>query len=101
MAVASRDNPSYFGLTWAAAILAFVFYPMTLAPVGSFTNGGALGLISILLALCLAWLALGLNTANSRLWMALQIPITALITYLAISESAIQFMLGPERWLWR
>jgi hypothetical protein len=73
---------------------------MTVAPVGPSSNGGVLGLLSILLALSLTWLAFGLNRSHPRVRMALQLPITAFITFGEIRECVTQYMLGPEHWFW-
>jgi hypothetical protein len=83
-----------------ATIAAFVLYPMSLAPAGPATNGGLIGIVSILCAVLFSWLAFALNTSHPRLRIAVQLPLTALITYLAINEAVTQYLLGPEHWLW-
>src|SRR5262245_23946655 len=91
---------SFLGLTGVAATLAFVFYPMTLAPLGPWTNGGVLGIGSLLLATIAAWSGFGLNKSRPVARIAVQLPITALITFMAIREAVIQYQIGPGRWLW-
>lgn len=95
-----NDCPSYLGLTAADAIWAFLFYPLTLAPLGPSTNGGALGLLSIFLALGFSWAAFSLNRSHPVVRMAIQLPVTACITFGAIYEAVTQYMLGPELWFW-
>jgi hypothetical protein len=96
----AAQQESYIGLTFTAMVLAFGFYPTTLAPIGAYTNGGALGLTSLLLAVLLSWAAFALNRTHGRIRVALQLPITSIITYLAIHEAVIQYTLGPEAWFW-
>jgi hypothetical protein len=71
-----RTQESFLGLSVAAAIIAFGFYPMTLAPIGPLTNGGALGLTSISLALLLAWSAFMLNCTHRLTRIVIQLPMT-------------------------
>ena len=80
-----------FGSTAAVVVLAFLFYPMTLAPLGNDTNGGTLGLGSLVVASALAWRAFLFNTINPWLRRLVQIPLTAIVTYMVIAEVVVQY----------
>jgi len=76
--------------TIVALGLAFIFYPMTLVPLGNATNGGILGLVSLIIASGLAWYAFTLNTINPWLRRLFQLPLAAIITQLLIDEVVVQ-----------
>jgi predicted membrane-bound spermidine synthase len=94
------DENSWSSLSYLAAIFAFLLYPLSVAPMGPYSNGGALGLIFIFLALGATWTAFALNRSNPKTRMAIQLPLTALITFLAIREAVTQYQLGPDHWFW-
>jgi predicted membrane-bound spermidine synthase len=93
------DENSWISLSYLGAIFAFLLYPLFLAPLGPATNGGALGLIVILLAAGFTWTAFALNRSHPKARMAIQLPMTALITFMAIKEAVTQYQLGPDNWL--
>jgi len=93
-----RQGSALAGSTVLAAILAFLFYPTTLAPLGSHTNGGALGLAALVIASALAWYALLFNRRDRWLWWCVQLPLAAFITCMAIAEALVQHRSG--HWLW-
>ncbi len=84
--------------TVAAAVIAFLFYPMTVAPLGGASNGGALGLTALTISLVLSWRAFALNRVSPWLRRLIQLPIAALVTYLAIADALTQYRSGS--WLW-
>ena len=83
------------GDTAAAVTLAFLFYPMTIAPIGVASNGGVLGLGSLIVASFCAWRALALNLRSAWLRRLLHIPLAAFITYMAIQDAFVQLV-----WWW-
>ncbi len=92
-------SSSRFGDTVAAVLLAFLFYPMSIAPTGVFSNGGLIGICSLVAAAFFSWRAFLLNRRSSWLRRLLQLPLAALLTYLAIREAFVQFLSGHALWL--
>ena len=92
-----RDS-AFLRSTIAAAVVAFLVYPMTVAPLGGLSNGGAAGLFLLVVAAGLAWRGLILNTVDARLRRCVQVPLTAIITYLVIADAVAQYRSG--HWLW-
>jgi len=88
------DENSWVSLSQLAAIFAFLLYPASLAPLGPDTNGGALGLFFIVAASVTTWTAFATNRSNPKARMLVQVPLTALITFLAIKEAVTQYQLG-------
>jgi len=78
--------------------IVFVFYPMILASLGNHTNGGALGLGSLLIASVLSWRAFLCNRKTPWMRRLVQMPLTAFLTYLVIAEAVAQYRSG--KWLW-
>ena len=76
------DENSWISLSYLSGISAFLLYPSFLAPIGPNTNGGALGLLAILLATGFTWIAFALNRSRPKPRVAIQLPMTALITFL-------------------
>ena len=93
-----RPASAYYGSTIAAAAIVLLFYPMTIAPVGALSNGGALGLGSLVIAAGFAWRAFMLNRVDRWLRRYVQLPITACVTYMAIADAIAQYRAG--HWLW-
>jgi hypothetical protein len=95
----STFEESYFlGSTLLALAIICVFYPMTIAPMGGLSNGGALGLGSLVIASALAWRAFIFNRDSRWLRRFVQLPLTAMATYLAIAEAVAQYR--SWHWLW-
>jgi len=98
MAIGEKQKSSRVGLTAVAAALAFGFYPMTIAPTVNLSNGGALGIASLVGASVCAWYAFACNRVDSKLRVTVQLPLTALVTYMTIAEAVTQYRSG--HWLW-
>jgi hypothetical protein len=98
MAEREKQKSPRIGLTVGAVALAFVFYPMTIAPTGSLSNGGALGIVSLAGASVMAWYAFSCNRVNRALRVTVQLPLTAVVTFMAIAEAVTQYWSG--HWLW-
>ena len=92
------QESAFLGSTFAAAGIVFVFYPMILASLGNHTNGGALGLGSLLIASVLSWRAFLCNRKTPWMRRLVQMPLTAFLTYLVIAEAVAQYRSG--KWLW-
>jgi hypothetical protein len=73
---------------------------MTIAPIGWASNGGLLGLGSLVAASIFSWRAFALNYGSPWLRRLLQGPLAAGITYLAIREAFVQCLCGWGRILW-
>ena len=95
---AQSQESSHLEMTIGAAVLAFVFYPMTIAPIGALSNGGALGIVSLVGASIMAWYAFAANRVNRPLRLTVQLPLTAAVTYMAIADAVAQYRSG--HWLW-
>lgn len=85
-----RLGSAYPGSTVVAVELAFCFYPLTLMSLGNDTNGGWLGLASLLLATIVAWRAFICNRINPWLRRLVQMPLTSVVTYMLIREVVVQ-----------
>ena len=83
--------------TVASVAIAIVFYPMTIAPTGATANGGILGLTSLVIASAFSWWAFALNTESPWIRRLIQLPITALITFMAVHDAYCQYVGG---WWW-
>ena len=91
------ESSRHLTTTCAAIAIAFLFYPMTIAAIGVAANGGILGFGSLVIASCLSWWSFALN--RKFLWFrrSIQLPITALITFMAIHDAYCQSVAG---WWW-
>ena len=87
------------GDTVAAVLLALVLYPMSIAPTGVSSNGGLIGICSLVAAAFFSWRAFHLNRRSSWLRRLLQLPLAAILTYLAIREAFVQIVSGHALWL--
>ncbi len=94
----ARQESTFLGSTIAAMVILLFFYPMSLAPTGPLTNGGALGLGFLVIASALAWRAFLLNRRNPWLRRIVQLPLTGVATYLAIAEAVVQCYAGHCLW---
>ena len=68
---------------------------MTLAPMGIYSNGGILGLGALIAASCFAWKGFALNRKSTAFRVLIQLPVTALVTFVLISDAYAQFVLIP------
>lgn len=84
----------HLGETVAAAIIAFL-YPTPLAPMGIYSNGGILGLGALIAASCFAWKGFALNRKSTVVRVLIQLPVTAAVTFVLISDAYAQFVLIP------
>ena len=91
------ESSRHLSATVAAIGIAMVFYPMTIAGIGSASNGGILGFGSLVIASGLSWWAFALNRKSPWLRRLLQLPITALVTFMAIHDAYGQSVAG---WWW-
>ena len=91
-----RDSQKsdHFRSTALAIALVVGFYPLTIAPLGGLSNGGAAGLASLVIASVLAWRAFMLNRVNLWRRRFVQLPLTIMATYLAIADAVAQYRLG-------
>ncbi len=94
---AHMEQSLRLGDTAAAAGIAFLFYPTTIAAIGIYSNGGVLGFGSLVIASLFAWRALVLNMRSSWLRRLLQLPLAALVTFMAILDAYAQ---SVTRWWW-
>ena len=92
----SSSPSSYLGGTFTACVFV-AFYPATVAPTGFFSNGGLLGLASLLCASALAWTSFAINTDSHWIRRLVQLPITALVTFMVIWDAMCQVVTG---WWW-
>jgi hypothetical protein len=88
----TEEKPVTLAMTGGALLLALVFYPTTIAPIGTFSNGGHLGLGSLVLASGLSWSAFILNRRFFWWRILFQIPVTILVTYMAIHDACNQYV---------
>ena len=95
---AHKEQSLRIGDTAAAVGIAFLFYPLTIAPIGPASNGGALGLGSLVIALLLAWRAFALNMKSPWVRRLVHLPLAAVVTFMVIHDAYAQFVSG--RWLW-
>lgn len=91
------ESSSHLVATVAAVAIAVVFYPMTIAPKGATANGGFLGLTSLVLASTLSWRAFALNSKSPWIRRLIQLPVTALVSFMAIHDAYCQHVGG---WWW-
>ena len=77
--------------------IALLFYPMTIAGIGSASNGGVIGLGSLVIASALSWRAFSLNKTDRWVRRLVQLPVTALVTFMAIHDAYCQCVAG---WWW-
>ena len=82
------------GDTVAAVLLAVVLHPMSIAPTGVSSNGGLIGICSLLAATFFSWRAFCLNRRLSWLRRVLQLPLAAILSYLTIREALVQIVSG-------
>ncbi|MCK5851382.1 MAG: hypothetical protein KAH23_10745, partial [Kiritimatiellae bacterium] len=87
----------HLGATAGALAIALVFYPMTIAGIGDASNGGVLGFGSLVIASGLSWWAFALNTSSPWVRRLIQLPITTLVTFMAIHDAYCQCVAG---WWW-
>lgn len=85
----------HLGETVAAVFITTFLYPMTLAPMGIYSNGGILGLGALIAASCFAWKGFALNRKSTAFRVLIQLPVTALVTFVLISDAYAQFVLIP------
>jgi hypothetical protein len=81
----------HFRATAGALAIALIFYPMTIAPTGAASNGGMLGLSSLVIASVLSWWAFALNRTSPWVRRLVQLPVTVLVTFMAIHDAYCQF----------
>lgn len=84
----------HLGETAAAVIITFL-YPLTLAPIGIYSNGGILGLGALIAASYFAWKGFALNRKSTVFRVLIQLPVTALVSFVLISDAYAQFVLIP------
>jgi hypothetical protein len=84
----------HLGGTVGALTIAFVFYPVTVAGIGTFSNGGVLGLSSLVIASVLAWRSFALNKEFHWIRRLFQLPVTAIVTFMASWDAFCQSMVG-------
>ncbi len=90
-----RGKSSYhFAATAAAVAIALVFYPMTIAPTGATANGGLLGFLSLVIASGFSWVAFASNRKSAWVRTLIQLPVTALVTFMAIHDAYCQSVSG-------
>lgn len=95
---ADKEQRMYEGSTIGAIVLVLIVYPMTIAPVGTLSNGGALGLLTLAIALVLSWRAFLFNRAQRLLRLLVQLPLSAITSYLAIADAYNQYSSGQLLW---
>ena len=95
----SDRNPksNHLAATIAAIVILLIFYPMTIAPVGPYSNGGLLGLGSLLIASGLSWSAFTRNRRARWIRRLIQLPVTAFATVVTIHDGICQCL--AEGWL--
>lgn len=91
---AHKEQSLRLGDTVAAAGIAFLFYPMTIAPIGTASNGGVLGFGSLVVASFFAWRAFALNMRSPWLRRLLHLPLAALLSFMAIHDAFAQCVAG-------
>lgn len=84
----------HLGATAVAVAITVVFYPMTIAPIGAASNGGVIGFTSLVVASGLSWWAFALNKGSPWVRRLIQLPVTALVTYMAIQDAYAQCVAG-------
>jgi hypothetical protein len=88
------EASSYLVTTLAAVAIAGVFYPMTIAPTGAAANGGFLGLTFLLLASALSWWAFARNSKAPWIRRLIQLPVTAMVSFMTIHDAYCQHVGG-------
>jgi hypothetical protein len=87
----------HLGATVGALAIALAFYPLTIAPIGPASNGGILGFGSLVIASFLSWWAFARNTSAPWIRRLFQLPVTVLVTFMAIHDAYCQCVAG---WWW-
>jgi hypothetical protein len=96
--MALRDDPIWPEVnTFIGAAITLCFYPGTVAAMGPASNGGILGLGSLVIAAGFAWVGFLWNNPNRTDRWILQLPIAGFITYVAFGDALTQFRYG---WWW-
>lgn len=80
-----------------AIAIVLLFYPTTIAPIGALSNGGLKGFSSLVIASGFSWWAFLCNRKSPWIRRLIQLPVTALITFMAISDACRQCLSG---WRW-
>jgi len=88
------SQSKHLGITAGSIAIALLFYPMTITPIGAASNGGILGLSSLVIASALSWRAFALNRISPRMRRLIQLPVTALVTFMAIHDAYCQYVSG-------
>ena len=95
---AEEEQRTYGGSSIVAAVLVLIVYPMTIAPIGTLSNGGALGLLTLAIAVVLSWRAFLCNRAKRWLRLWVQLPLSAITSYLVIADGLKQYFSGQLLW---
>lgn len=90
----TTNAPDIWPLTVISLGILLVFYPMTIAPTGPLSNGGILGLGSLILAATFAWAAFIRQRSMSLLRWLVNMPIAAMVTWTAIWDGLAQYHSG-------
>ena len=96
---AEKMESNYGESTVLAATLVLIVYPMTIAPIGTLSNGGTIGLLTLLCALALSWRAPFFNRTHLRTRLLVQLPLAAITSFLVIADAYKQFVAGQLPWL--
>lgn len=89
-----NPNSRHLQATGISLLITFILYPMTIAPTGSTSNGGALGLGLLLVATGLSWSAFLRNRNSKWVRRLVQLPIAALILFSAFHDAYCQYLSG-------
>jgi hypothetical protein len=87
----------YLAFTVGALGIVFLLYPATVAGIGPASNGGILGLGFLVIASSLSWWAFSHNRVDPWMRRIVQLPVTAVVTFLAMRDAFCQSIAG---WWW-
>ena len=90
----TKTAPEIWTLTTVSLVILLVFYPMTIAPIGTYSNGGILGLSSLLVAAFCSWAAFIRGRERPVVRWILLLPIAIVVTWAAVWDGVAQHHSG-------
>lgn len=81
-------------LTLVSLVLLLVVYPCTVAPTGSYSNGGILGLVFLVLGMLCSWMAFMLGRPIPLFRWLVLLPIASIVTWSTVVDVLAQYHSG-------
>ena len=89
-----EQTPAVWPLTITSLVILLVLYPMSIAPIGKFSNGGALGISFLLVAATLAWVAFVRSRLHPPHRWLVHLLVAAVVTLTAAWDCFAQYRSG-------